>query len=263
MEAGGYDDPSLWTAGGQAWLRGEGQLDPETEQALRGFYRRFSRDVETFISQAKQVAAMDDATADSYRRMAANWSEDEYVQAYVSQILGEQRREPVYWQDIRFNRRTQPVVGVNWYEAMAYAAWLARVTGKGYCLPSEAQWEWAARRSVRRYPWDDKWDGSKCNWRSSGLNAPNPVGQRLAARRRSPPFQQHDRADWHRGAQRRATPQSGAGVFVVSSSTWPKRCSTGPALPPGENRPPSAQRSHPPEFPGNSPPSPLSESVWN
>ena len=117
---------------------------------------------------------MDDATADSYRRMAANWSEDEYVQAYVSQILGEQRREPVYWQDIRFNRRTQPVVGVNWYEAMAYAAWLARVTGKGYCLPSEAQWEWAARRSVRRYPWDDKWDGSKCNWRSSGLNAPNP-----------------------------------------------------------------------------------------
>ena len=35
VEAGGYDDPTLWTAGGQAWLRGEGKLDPETEQNLR------------------------------------------------------------------------------------------------------------------------------------------------------------------------------------------------------------------------------------
>ncbi|MFM7581164.1 MAG: NACHT domain-containing protein, partial [Caldilinea sp.] len=35
VEAGGYGDPSLWTAGGQAWLRGEGRIDPETEQNLR------------------------------------------------------------------------------------------------------------------------------------------------------------------------------------------------------------------------------------
>jgi formylglycine-generating enzyme required for sulfatase activity len=176
LEAGGYDDPSLWTVGGQAWLSGEGQLDPETEQNLRNQYRYFSRDVEAFIAQMKQVAAMSDALADAYRQVAANFTEEEFVQVYGSQILGDQRREPVYWHDSRFNRPIQPVVGVNWYEAMAYAAWLARVTGKGYCLPTEAQWEWAARRSVRRYPWGDDWDGCRCNWRGSGLNAPNPVG---------------------------------------------------------------------------------------
>jgi formylglycine-generating enzyme required for sulfatase activity len=188
VEAGGYGDPSLWTAGGQAWLRGEGRIDPDTEQNLRNQYRYFSRDVEAYITQMKQMMVMDDAEAGTYRQIAANLSEDEFVQAFSSQIIGKQRRKPHYWLDSRFNRPTQPVVGVNWYEAMAYAAWLARVTGKGYCLPSEAQWECAARRnqkrtlwnwgdrSGRRYPWGDEWDGSRCNWRGSELNAPNPVG---------------------------------------------------------------------------------------
>ena len=105
-----------------------------------------------------------------------NWTEDQYVDAYAEQVLGEQRREPYYWRDSRFNQPNQPVVGVNWYEAMAYAAWLAEVTGKPYRLPTEAEWEWAAGSGVRRYPWGDDWDADRCNWRGSGLNRPNPVG---------------------------------------------------------------------------------------
>ena len=35
IEAGGYDDESLWTQAGQAWLRGESKLDPESEQTYR------------------------------------------------------------------------------------------------------------------------------------------------------------------------------------------------------------------------------------
>ena len=98
------------------------------------------------------------------------------MEAYADQILGEQRREPYYWSDSRFNQRNQPVVGVNWYEALAYAAWLSRVTGKAYRLPTEAEWEWAARRNTRRYPWGNEWDPDRCNWRGSALNRPNPVG---------------------------------------------------------------------------------------
>jgi len=176
IDAGGYDDPSLWTAGGQAWLRGEGQIDPETEQNLRSYFQKFSRDVEDWITRSKQQEAMDDVVADNLRWWATNGTEDRFVKAYTDQILSEQRRTPYYWHDGRYNRPTQPVVGVNWYEAMAYAAWLSTVTGKQYRLPTEAQWEWAARRSTRRYPWGDDWDGGCCNWRGSGLNAPNPVG---------------------------------------------------------------------------------------
>jgi formylglycine-generating enzyme required for sulfatase activity len=176
IDAGGYDDPSLWTVGGQAWLRGEGKIDPETEQQIREFYRYFSRDVEAYIAETKRTMAMDDALADNRRWWATHGTEDRYVQAYAKHNLGGQRRQPYFWHDGRYNRPTQPVVGVNWYEAMAYAVWLARVTGQGYRLPTEAEWEWAARRSTRRYPWGDEWDGSRCNWRGSGLNAPNPVG---------------------------------------------------------------------------------------
>ena len=50
VDAHGYDDETLWTEGGRAWLRGEGKLDPETEQLLRSVYQSFSRDVEAWIA---------------------------------------------------------------------------------------------------------------------------------------------------------------------------------------------------------------------
>ncbi len=71
--------------------------------------------------------------------------------------------EPRFWQDAAFNNPSQPVVGVCWYEAMAYAAWLAAVSGQPYRLPSEPEWEWAARRGGRPFPWGDGWDASRLN----------------------------------------------------------------------------------------------------
>jgi formylglycine-generating enzyme required for sulfatase activity len=85
--------------------------------------------------------------------------------------------EPRYWEDDEWNDPSQPVVGVSWYEAVAYCHWLAAKTGKPYRLPSEAEWEKAARGTDgRRYPWGKKWDAGLCNNKESGPGRTTPVG---------------------------------------------------------------------------------------
>jgi formylglycine-generating enzyme required for sulfatase activity len=107
---------------------------------------------------------------------------------------------PDFWHHPRFNGPNQPVVGVTWYEAMAFCRWLTgRLKAWGGSvqvwqggrtevvnvaaetltvrLPTEAEWEKAVRGTDgRTWPWGDAWDPARANTAESELGRTSPVG---------------------------------------------------------------------------------------
>ena len=76
-----------------------------------------------------------------------------------------------------FDLPNQPVTGVSWYEAVAFCRWLAACTGKPYRLPTEAEWERAARHTDgRTYPWGEGWPAGVANTQEAELQRPTAVG---------------------------------------------------------------------------------------
>jgi len=78
---------------------------------------------------------------------------------------------PMNWKRRRppSGKEDHPVVYVSWYDAVVYCNWLAELTSKPYRLPSEAEWEKAARGTDGRiYPWGDEWHSERCNSAEAG-----------------------------------------------------------------------------------------------
>ncbi|HEX2908747.1 MAG TPA: SUMF1/EgtB/PvdO family nonheme iron enzyme [Phototrophicaceae bacterium] len=72
--------------------------------------------------------------------------------------------EPRYWTDAQWNGADYPVVGVSWYEAVAFCRWLSAASGEKIMLSTEQQWQRATQgNDGRAYPWGQEWDGSRCN----------------------------------------------------------------------------------------------------
>lgn len=70
-----------------------------------------------------------------------------------------------------------PVVCVNWADAQAYVTWLRRKTGKEYRLPSEAEWEFAARAaSAAARPWGGRLTRDNANYGSDACCGPFAAG---------------------------------------------------------------------------------------
>ena len=90
--------------------------------------------------------------------------------------------------DRGWGRGSRPVINVSWQDAKSYAAWLSNQTGENYRLPSESEWEYAARAgTITKYYWgnqighnrancngcDSRWDDRTA---PVGAFAPNPFG---------------------------------------------------------------------------------------
>ena len=90
---------------------------------------------------------------------------------YQEFILDTNHRIPRGW--IGFScpeeLENHPVTEVSLADAIAFCSWLSEKTGKTFRLPTEAEWEQAARGDDgRMYPWGEKFDPWRCNTKESG-----------------------------------------------------------------------------------------------
>jgi formylglycine-generating enzyme required for sulfatase activity len=90
---------------------------------------------------------------------------------------------PRHWRGGAFpdEMADHPVVYVSWHDAQAYVAWLRERTEVPYRLPTEAEWEKAARGpEARLWPWGDTWAADRCTM-GEAAHGTTPVGQHSPA----------------------------------------------------------------------------------
>ncbi len=174
VEGDGYENPDYWTKQGWAWRQG---AEPD-------------------------LSPWDDYSDEDFKRRSREWLAGRPV---------EKRDRHFWWNDSRWGAPTRPVVGVTWFEAVAYTRWLEeRLKVASFKLkvwqdkkivnvnlqratfnlqlPSEAEWEKAARGGlpsperrgvggeVQKYPWGNDWQENCANIETVGLEQTNPVG---------------------------------------------------------------------------------------
>jgi formylglycine-generating enzyme required for sulfatase activity len=177
MEAGGYDNERWWeTDEAKAWRRGEGSSEGG-KQTWRENKKTLESLTDSYIHGLVSQNRITSQQAEDWI-IVRNWSEDRFEE-WLEEIYpsGKIYRQPSEWDNPAFNAPSQPVVGVTWFEARAYCAWLSAQTGKSFDLPSEAQFEAAARgRGGRQYPYDGSFEVSRGNTFESHIRRTTPIG---------------------------------------------------------------------------------------
>lgn len=175
VDAGGYEDERWWvTESGRAWRRGEGTVSGSRSNAREWW--RFFKERPHALEDALEKGEISEAVHERWHiRLAMS---DEEFETYLYDFYPDTRlTTPEFWADRAFNQPLQPVVGVCWYEAIAYATWLSHQSGERFDLPSEAEWEAAARGAGgSRFAYGDTFDPWRANTLDTHVRGTLPVG---------------------------------------------------------------------------------------
>jgi formylglycine-generating enzyme required for sulfatase activity len=99
---------------------------------------------------------------------------------YASFVVSSGHQPPPFWSLPDFSAAGQPVVGVSWFDAIAYSDWLSSVTGIPFRLPTEAEREYAARGGLDACDWPWIGDTTGFDNEIASLNRPHVPDSRCA-----------------------------------------------------------------------------------
>lgn len=144
VDDGGYEDQSLWPPEGWEWrTRQRAQ-----QKFVAGWQRRQTRLLQDHPKKTIQLLREKKASPAGAAALVrfATMTESEMF-AYARALQEQPLTAPRFWQKKPLRNRAQPVVGVSWFEANAFCAWLGRRRGAVVRLPSENEWEAACLHS--------------------------------------------------------------------------------------------------------------------
>jgi formylglycine-generating enzyme required for sulfatase activity len=172
IEDGGYQNDRWWSKAGQVWKQGGPDAHRE---AIENWLNLLATIKEMGLKEAAEAFNWAPQIV-KYWDMAISLS-PEGARKRAQQVFTRSFEQPAYWDDADCNNPAQPVAAVNWHEAEAYCRWLSEMTKKNYRLPTEIEWEKAARGvHGNQFPWGDDFQELCANTVETHIFASTPVG---------------------------------------------------------------------------------------